>query len=61
MCKEIAVNSIGQYNGARNIFYLGTPKENATSGFDCTWNEPECKCSPVDLRFAPGFSLDAPQ
>lgn len=25
-CKSIAVNNIGQYNGARNIFFLGSHK-----------------------------------
>lgn len=38
-CKEIAVNAIGQYNGARNIFFDGTG--------------PECPCPPSDLRFSP--------
>lgn len=39
-CKSIAVNNIGQYNGARNIFYL-------------TDNVSECTCPSSDLRFAP--------
>lgn len=54
-CKEIAVTKIGQYNGARNIFYLGTVQETRLSdgSFDYKWQVPECKCSPADLRFAP--------
>ena len=43
-CKEIAVNAIGQYNGARNIFYNGN--------LDGLY-PPECSCPASDLRFAP--------
>jgi hypothetical protein len=43
-CKEIAVNSIGQYNGSRNIFY--NLDADPSMG-------PECTCPPSDLRFAP--------
>lgn len=38
-CKEIAVNSIGQYNGMRHIFFNGPG--------------PECPCKADALRFAP--------
>ena len=40
-CKSIAVNALGQYNGARHIFYR--------SGEIA----PECSCSPSALRFSP--------
>ena len=43
-CKEIAVNAIGQYNGMRNIFYIGS--------LDGSYY-PECSCRVSDLRFAP--------
>lgn len=68
-CKEIAVNSIGQYNGARNIFFCGTVEKkdadiaaiekwatNAIVGTRLTGigtDVSECPCSPSDLRFAP--------
>lgn len=52
ICKEIAVNGLGQYNGARNIFYLGTIPDNGDP-MHCTWSEPECPCKPSELRFAP--------
>jgi len=39
-CKSIAVNHLGQYNGARNIFYL-------------TEEVRECECHASNLRFAP--------
>jgi hypothetical protein len=44
MCKEVAVNNVGAYNGSRNIFFNG-PKEGAY--------ESECSCSASLLRFAP--------
>jgi hypothetical protein len=68
-CKSIAVNSIGQYNGARNIFFLGSAEKadkdiadigdffkNAKVGEALTTlgaDCPECTCPPSDLRFAP--------
>jgi hypothetical protein len=52
MCKEIAVNKDGSYNGARNIFYLGTSTPEH-SGFDARFTEPECSCKPSELTFAP--------
>ncbi len=44
--KEVAANAIGQYNGARNIFFEGC--KGASSS-----DTKECNCSPQDLRFAP--------
>lgn len=58
-CKSIAVNSQGQYNGARNIFFLGQKVANSPyEHFDCLEVIEgklikECECSPNDLRFAP--------
>ena len=45
-CKEIAVNKLGQYTGARNIFYNGGNTEE-------TEFASECSCPPSNLRFAP--------
>lgn len=67
-CKSIAVNSKGQYNGARNIFYLGSVEKadaDLTAIGEFIKAEPgtrltglgadvrECTCPPSDLRFAP--------
>lgn len=67
-CKSIAVNSIGQYNGARNIFFNGSVEKRdadlqaigefikAEPGTRLTTlgaDVPECTCPPSDLRFAP--------
>lgn len=45
MCKSIAVNGNGSYNGMRNIFYEGH-----VNGKD---HPPECDCPASILRFAP--------
>ena len=68
-CKSIAVNSEGRYNGARNIFYLGTvEKANEDINAISKWMKeskpghsigpliadvPECTCYADALRFAP--------
>ena len=62
-CKEVAVNSDGSYNGARNIFYNGIPTGSwhpDGSGINCTtWDDVhkipilECSCPASDLTFAP--------
>jgi hypothetical protein len=49
-CKEIAVNSIGQYNGCRSIFYCGTVKDNDNEELP---QNAECGCSADLLRFSP--------
>lgn len=59
-CKEIAVTN-GQYNGSRNIFFLGTPNGKGMysdgSGLHCTTftDKPiyECDCSSRELIVAP--------
>ena len=50
-CKEIAVDSIGRYNGARNIFYIGTAEDLESEKWVAS--EPECTCKASDLRFSP--------
>lgn len=47
-CKEIAVDSLGRYNGCRSIFYIGPVVKIADVP-----EEKECSCPPEQLRFAP--------
>lgn len=58
--KEVAVTE-GKYNGARSIFFLGTPSGRGMhfdgSGLDCTRLKEgelfvECECPPTDLIVA---------
>lgn len=57
LTKQEACSPIGQYTGARNIFFVGQPvdgplKHSAYNPKDGTLVH-ECACSPSDLRFAP--------
>jgi len=66
-CKDIAVNSDGSYNGARDIFFNGEPTGKGMyddlSGLRCSRVRKDgtivngCDCPPKDLIFAPEDKL----
>jgi len=67
-CKAIAWD--GHYNGARSIFFNGTPSGKGMypdkSGLDCTTYKDgstitECLCSSADLILAPEDELVLPE
>ena len=57
-CKSIAFSQGYGYNGARNIFYLGTLEPNKPTCGNCHVQEAECSCPPSDLILAPDNPRD---
>jgi hypothetical protein len=51
--KELAVDTIGRYNGRRGLFFCGSKTVRHDPRYPPEYFIRECTCSAADLRFAP--------